>query len=150
MAPTTVPSSVIDKLIFREKPKLSPVTNTAILHASTTAFSPDSIQSSTSSSSTAASTNLPADSALQTLLGTRIKPLPPSDLEIINESTNQSIEIKKKDSSSPNTDLHGDTSDIKTLSVTSQSPVTPLPTVLEIRSSTTASKSLSSNYMKFY
>jgi hypothetical protein len=135
----------------REKPKLLPLTNTEKTKTSTTTLSPDSIEGSAESSfstaaAPAASSSFPPGSALQALLGKKMKPLPPANLEIIPEK-NSIIEEKKKDSPGSNTDLDEDTSDIKTPAMSPHSPAAPMPTILELNIPSTSSKLLSSKYI---
>ncbi len=177
-------------MIPREKPKLLPVVNTEKIQATTTALSPDSIEVSTSSESSAAPavtttapsslpsessaalaatttapptlpsasstaavaittapSPLPPGSALQALIGKRMKPLPPANLEKTTTRTDKNpiIEVKKKDSPVSNTDPDEDTSEIKTPPMTPRSPLAPAPTVLELKVPPTPSKPLSSN-----
>jgi hypothetical protein len=141
----------------RERPKLLPMTNTENTQAPTTTFSPDSIEAptvSTSSTTAAAAAaaaglpSLPPGSALQALIGKRIKPLPPTTLETVTTTTtdkNQIIEEKKKDSPTSNTDLDEDTSDIKTPPMSPHSPVAPMPTILELKVPPAPSKPITSN-----
>jgi hypothetical protein len=124
-----------------------------------TALSPDSIEVSTSSSSSAvvppttiaAATAAPSSSltgsALQALLGKKIKPLLPINLETKIDK-NQTTEIKKKDSPASNTDLDEDTSDIKTPPMSPRSPIAPMPTILELKVPPIPSKPLSGNYLQ--
>ncbi|CAF3983151.1 unnamed protein product, partial [Rotaria sordida] len=152
---SAIASSVIEKLIPREKPKLLPLTNTEKPQApaaTTTTFAPDSIDISTSSSSTTgavvasvdAPSSLPPNSALQALIGKKVQPLPSTNFETIADE-NQLTNDKKKDSPVSYTDIDEDTSDITTPLMSPQSPVAPLPTVLELKLPPTNSKSLSTS-----
>ncbi|CAF2336069.1 unnamed protein product [Rotaria sp. Silwood2] len=152
--PPFIASSVMEKLIPREKPKLLPLITPEKPQAvaATTPVSPDFIDISTSSSSStgavvasaAAPPSLPPGSALQALIGKKIKPLPSTSFETMTNK-NQSHNDKKKDSPVSNTDIDEDTSDIKTPLISPQSPTAPLPTVLELKVPPTNSKSLSTS-----
>ncbi|CAF3345077.1 unnamed protein product [Rotaria sp. Silwood1] len=149
-----IASSVIEKLIPREKPKLLPLINTEKTQtvAAATTLTPDSIDISTSSSSstgavvtsTAALSSLPPGSALQALIGKKIKSVPSANFDTITDK-NQSTNEEKKDSPVSNTDIDEDTSDIKTPLMSPQSPIAPLPTILELKVPPTHSKSLSTS-----
>jgi hypothetical protein len=130
--------------------------NTEQTQPSTTTLSPDSIEVSTSSPSStaavattiapadAAPSSLPSDSALQALLGKKMKPLPPTSLQTTTDK-NEIIKEKEKDSPVSNTDPDEDTSEIKTPAMSPRSPVAPMPTILELKVPPTPSKPLSSN-----
>ena len=142
-APATV-SSVIDKLIPREKPKLLPMPSSDKPQVIMTARSPDSIEVSTSSSSSAAA-SAPSNSAIQALFGKKVKLVSPTHLDTIPKK--ESIhDVKKKDSLAPNTDPEDDTSEIKTSPMISHLPPTPLPTIVELKAPI---KPLSSNSLTF-
>jgi hypothetical protein len=144
--------SIIEKLIPREKPKLLPLPNQEKQQTSTATISPDSIEVSTASSSSApaVSTTTPAPpppgSALKALFGKKIKPLPPPNLQIATDK-NEIVEEKNKITPTSNTDLDEDSSDIKTPPMSPRSPVTQMPTTLELKLPPTSAKPLSSNYI---
>ncbi|CAF3479645.1 unnamed protein product [Adineta steineri] len=134
-------TSIIDKIIPREKPKLLPLPKTEKTQASTTTkLSPDSIEASTSSSSSAAgptpaTTNpVPSDSPAESPIYKKTKPISLPNVEIPTDK-NKTTEEKNKNSPTSNTDLDEDTSDIKTPPMTPRSPVTPAPPppVLELK-----------------
>jgi hypothetical protein len=136
---------MIEKLIPREKPKLLPIPSAEKPQVSTTtattALSPDSIDASTSSSATP--TPAPQNSAIQALIGKKMKPLPPAHLETTIEKK-EVIEEKKKDSPMSPISPDEDTSEIKTPPMSPRSPVAPpTPTVLELKP---PSKPLTSNF----
>ncbi|CAF3235917.1 unnamed protein product [Rotaria socialis] len=141
--PPTIASSIIEKLVPREKPKILPLTKIEKPQATTTMIAPTSIEISSSSSSSAAAattvtgvaatTSLPSGSALASLIGKKIKPLSSNTAETITDKQqNQPIDIKKKDSPLSHTDVDEDTSDIKTPLISPQSPIAPPPTILEL------------------
>jgi hypothetical protein len=134
---------MIERLIPREKPKLLPISSVEKPNApTTTTLSPDSIDLSTSSSTAAPA---PSNSALQALIGKKMKPLPPTHLETTIEKK-EIIEEKKKDSPISITDPDEDTSEIKTPPTSPRSPVAPMPTVLELKP---PSKPITSNFTHF-
>ena len=132
----------------RDKPKLLPLTNTEKPQAPTTNLSPDSIEASAASTNSTAAVlpSLPPGSALQALIGKKMKPLPPTHLETTTTTDkNQIVEEKRKDSPSSNTDLDEDTSDIKTPPMSPNTPAPPMPTVLELKVPPTPPKPITSN-----
>ncbi|CAF5027612.1 unnamed protein product, partial [Rotaria socialis] len=103
--PPTIASSIIEKLVPREKPKILPLTKIEKPQATTTMIAPTSIEISSSSSSSAAAattvtgvaatTSLPSGSALASLIGKKIKPLSSNTAETITDKQqNQPIDIK--------------------------------------------------------
>jgi len=109
------------------------LTDTQKIQPSTTILSPDSIEASTSSSSSSIGAVVapPSDIPSEVLPDQTSKPLPPTHLELIPDKTEIHQE-KTKDSPVSNTDHDEDTSEIKTPPMTPRSPVAPMPTILEL------------------
>ncbi|CAF4000677.1 unnamed protein product [Rotaria magnacalcarata] len=137
----TITSSIIEKLLPREKPKLLPLTKIEKPQATTANIAPTSIEIPSSSSSSAPTTvagvaaksSLTSGSALESLIGKKVKPLSSNTVETITDKQqNQPIDIEKKDSPLSYTDVDEDTSDIKTPLMSPQSPIAPPPTILEL------------------
>lgn len=132
---------VIDKLVPKDRTKLTPLANIDNTQPSTSMLSPDSIDASASSTSAAAAPNPPASSALEALVGKKLKP--PTTLENIPDKPDKKgpVEAKIKESPSPHTDLDEDSHDIKTPPMTPRSPTKPMPQVLELSIPPTPNKS---------
>lgn len=136
-------------MIPLEKPKLLPLTKPEQTPGTKNVVGSNSIAiSTTSSSSTGLITEnttqpLPLGSALEALIGKKIQSLPPTNVATTPNKNNAPIDIKKKNSPIVTTDVDEDTSDIKTPLMSPQTPVAPMPTVLELKIPPSPAKPLS-------
>ena len=127
---------MIEQLIPRQRPTLFPMTNAESPQSSFDMVSPDSLeapvppQPSPPADTAPPLPPLPAGSALQALLGKRIKPLPPTHLEIPPE-TSQTVDEKKIVPPPSTTDLYHETAEAKAPPAHPRSPVKPPPPVIE-------------------
>ena len=128
---------MIEQLIPRQRPTLFPMTTNA--ESPTSSFdmvSPDSLeapipsQSSPATDTAPALPSLPPGSALQALLGKRMKPLPPTHLDIPPEM-NPTVDEKKIVPPPSTTDLNHETAETQAPPPHPRSPVKPPPSVVE-------------------